>query len=182
MRNTVLLVLAIAIVGAMGSPAYAGDDDDDFGDNVAGVWLGRFGNTPFIQTYSADGTAQTSTTTPTTSMHHVTWEKSGAREITWRLLHFNFNDQGLTFISRTTGVQTYESKFTEFSGVFTIEFCPCDDGPPPPGIDPEATYDCTAVLEALWADPNDPEVCTSLPFTFPLSGKRLDLDAPADPW
>jgi len=182
MRKTLLVLLAVAIVGAMGSPAFA-NDDDDFGDKVAGVWFGRFGNTPFIQTYNSDGTAQTSTTTPTTSLHHVTWEKTGAREITWRLLHLNFNPQGLTFISRTTGVQEYDKKFMEFSGVFTIEFCPCDNGPPPPvGIDPEATYDCAAVLEALWADPNDPDACISVPFTLPHSGKRLELDAPADPW
>ncbi len=185
MRRTLFVLLAFAVLGVV-APVTLADDDQGFGSKVAGVWFGFFGappgETPFIQTYNADGTAQTSTTTPTTSLHHLTWEKTGSREITWRLLHFNFNAQGLTFISRTTAVQEYDNRFAEFTGAFRIEFCPCDGGPPPPFIDPNVTYDCRSVLDALYADPNDPGVCTALPFTVPLEGKRLEVNVPSSPW
>jgi len=183
MRRTLLVVLSVVALGVAGSQIVA--NDDGFGDNISGVWFGEFeflGNkTPFIQTYNADGTAQTSTTNPATSLHHVTWEKTGAREITWRLLHFNFNDQGLTFISRTHGVQRYDKRFEEFTGEFTVEVCPCDPFPFPP--DPLLKYECSAILAVLWDDPNA-DVCGLIPPPPPgtTQGKRMDVDVPWNNW
>jgi hypothetical protein len=182
MRRTLLVLLSVVVLGITGSQTVA--SDDGFGDSVAGVWFGNFefagGTTPFIQRYNADGTAQTSSTNPATSIHHVTWEKTGAREISWRLLHFNFNDQGLTFISRTYGFQRYDKRFEEFTGEFTVEVCPCVPFPFP--LDPLLKYDCSALLDALWDDPNA-DVCVNPPLPpGTTQGKRMDVDVPLNNW
>ena len=82
MRKVLLVLLALAVLGAMGSQYWADDfsrdsefnrywprvPNDPFGKRIAGVFIGSFdflGNVaPFIQTYNEDGTAQTSTTNP----------------------------------------------------------------------------------------------------------------------
>jgi hypothetical protein len=176
MRKSLLVLLLLVSLGAAGSLALA--RDDGYGDKIAGTWFGNFEffgtKTPFIQTYNADGTAQTSSTNRAASLHHLTWEKTGSREITWRLLHFNYNDIGLAFISRTYGVQTYDRKYKSFRGEFVIEACPCDPFviPAEDGIE----YDCTVLVEALTADPNDPDVCVNPPLPpGTVTGARMDV-------
>jgi hypothetical protein len=176
MRKTLFVLLLLAGVGVVSAQSAA--NNDDYGENIAGTWFGYFeffGNkSPFIQTYNADGTAQTSSTNQAASLHHLTWEKTGSREVTWRLLHFNYNDKGLGMISRTYGVQTYDKRFEKFAGEFTIEACPCDppDIPPVDGV----LYDCTALVLALTADPNDPDVCVNPPLPpGTIEGARMEV-------
>jgi hypothetical protein len=205
MRKAVFLLLALAVLGAMGSQYWADEfnrdsqfdrywprmPNDPFGKRIAGVFIGSFdflGNvSPFIQTYNEDGTAQTSGTHPNASVHHVAWEQTGTYEVAWRLLHFNFNDNGLSFISRTSGTQTYDRDYESFVGEFTIEACPCvceeeiDGEMVPCGIPPgpACVCDCTDLITALEADANDPTVCVIPPLPpGSTQGRRLEVDLP----
>jgi hypothetical protein len=178
MRKSLFVLLSIAVLGAVGSPAVA-QDDDGFGSNVAGTWLGTleipgiFPESPFITTFNADGTAQTSSNNPNSSLHHMTWMKSGPREINWRILHFTFGPNPdplgppeiIVGISRTSGVQEYDRRFEEYTGEFWVELCPPDP--------------VSGGFEALLADPNDPAACFKPPIPAgSIQGKRLHVEIP----
>jgi hypothetical protein len=113
-RPWVLPLLAVLVL--VGTAVLGGNDGEGIGERIAGVWIGTFsipdsGAEPiaFITTYAADGTAQTTSANPRTGVHHVQWEKSGRREVTWRILHFNHDAEGkLVGISRTWGVQEFD--------------------------------------------------------------------------
>ena len=170
MRKIFLGLLAIAVLGVVSSPAVA-QDDQGFGSNVAGTWLGTLEipgvlpEQPFIVTYNADGTAQTSTINPLSSLHHMSWMKTGTREITWRILHFSFGEAGsLATISRTSGVQEYDKDFESYAGEFWVEICLPD---------PETGF------ADLLADPNDPDACFVPPIPAGvIQGKRLHVEIP----
>jgi hypothetical protein len=188
MRKLLFIVLSLAILAPLGSLALAGGDWEEtiftpsygfthepIGKRIAGVWLGTF-TIPvppdplviaFVTTFNEDGTAQTSSTNPLASLHHMTWEQTGLREITWRILHFTMDADGaLASISRTWGVQEFDRAYEEYTGEFAIEICPA------PGL----TIDES--LELLLADPNDPDACFNPPLVSTLTAKRLHVDAP----
>jgi len=157
-------------------PVVIDDDEDDtqgfgFGKKIAGTWLGSLEIpnilplTMLIQTYNVDGTAQTSSDNAMSSIHHVEWDRSGLREIEWRVLHFSFDDTGaVTSISRTWGVQEYDADFEEFAGEFYVEVCLPH---------PEMGF------AALLADPNDPNACFMPPIPAGvIQGKRLHTNIP----
>lgn len=177
MRKTWVVLLSLAVLVVLGSQTLA--NEDDFGSKIAGVWFGSVvidlpsfpDPIPSITTYNADGTAQTSSTNPASSLHHFVWEKTGPREVTWRVLHFTFgeDEEGnsiLVSISRTWGVQEYDKDFEEYTGDIMLELCPA------PGL----TID--QALEMLPEDPNDPDACFNPPITVTNSARRLHVSAP----
>jgi len=188
MRKLLFILLSLAILAPLGTLALAAEGWDDIaftpaygynhepiGKRIAGVWLGTFTIPvepapwviPFVTTINDDGTAQTSSTNPLASLHHMTWEQTGLREITWRILHFTLDDAGaLATISRTWGVQEFDRAYEEYAGEFAIEICPA------PGL----TLD--EALDLLMADPNDPDACFNPPLASTLEAKRLHVDVP----
>jgi hypothetical protein len=173
-RPWVLPLLAVLVL--VGTAVLGGNDGEGIGERIAGVWIGTFsipdsGAEPiaFITTYAADGTAQTTSANPRTGVHHVQWEKSGRREVTWRILHFNHDAEGkLVGISRTWGVQEFDKQFEEFAGEFTVEVCGHPDHLP---------FD--EALTRLLDDPNDPDACFK-PLASPgaARAKRLHVRTP----
>jgi len=176
MSKISLILLLLAVLVLIGATVMGADDGGGIGERIAGVWIGTFsipesGAEPlaFITTFAEDGTAQTSSTNQRSGMHHVIWEKSGRREITWRVLHFNRDAEGkLIGISRTSGVQEFDKQFEAFTGEFTIEVCGHPDHLP---VD--------EALTRLLDDPNDPDACFK-PLASPgaVRAKRLHVRAP----
>ena len=176
MGKKTFVLLSLAALVLAGAAVPGGDDGDRIGSRIAGVWMGTFSipdseSEPiaFITTYSSDGTAQTSSVNPLSGVHHVQWENSGRREITWRILHFSHDVEGeLTGISRTWGVQEFDKQFEEFTGKFTVEVC---------GHPDHLSIDES--LARLLDDPNDPDACFE-PIASPgtVRARRLHVRAP----
>jgi hypothetical protein len=159
MRRTWFVLLAVAIAGS----AALANDDDGFGQNIAGAWLGTGSfapdpdcdgvadgpATPFVadsQSFTASG-LYISTNPANPNLGHGTWKKTGPRQVTTNNIVYINNAEGeLQFIARIPGVFDFEKRFETATSTFGARlYFPTQDP-----LDPTVTpFFCTVGQHTL---------------------------------
>ncbi|MFQ5493747.1 MAG: hypothetical protein ACE5EX_00035 [Phycisphaerae bacterium] len=136
---------------------------DIFGDECV--------RTPVLHTIHADGTFVISSSggfgglsgapgSLIESLQHLSWEKTGSREMTWRAMIFLFDPAGtLVLISRTWGVNTFDEDFNGYDTVFHVRVIPAG----------ELADDCG------FPDPNNPDAFVAFATDGTSRAERLNF-------
>lgn len=174
-KTTTFGMCLLTVILALAMPIWASGDSGEItkgqalGNQVAGSYLLSFTpSSPLasfqgLVTISSDGTAILTETTDFgfgnpavfgfNSPTHGAWKKTGKREIGTRMLFFNYSDDGTPeVIVRVETTWTFERRYDDFDGPFSLE------------------------VFTLSQDPLDPSETPVAVITGQMSGRRITVD------